>query len=666
MPLPWLPDIRRPAAILWLAVAAAPAQAQELSPELTIALQRVEEAALSPDGDFVVYRKDDWYDAGDGPVRKAARLWILRLADGGAERFAADTFDARHPRWSRDGSQIAWIAKQRADSVPQLFVSRPDGAEARQITQTQTGVVIFRWSPDGTRIGYTSGDAASDEEKSDRRAGKDWLVAGRAEQQRRLYVVDVRTGESSLVTQQELTVHDFAWSPDGTALALAAAPGPGDDDRTLRTHPFVMPANGGEVTQLAATEGKLTRVAWSSDGGWIAWLGSTSIIDPAAGSLFVVRADGTGEARNLTEGFDGSAASLGTLPGEPASFAFVAEERQATVLHAVDAESGVITTISAPAEVFSGEPDFSGDGRRFAIVASAPGHPDELFVSDAGHPGEIRRLTYSNPALKTIDLGQQEILRWRSTDGTAIEGVLLKPPGFREDRRYPVVLHIHGGSEGVDSNGWQGSFRNFGQVLATRGFVVLYPNYRGSRGRGVAFVSGNRGDMMGRSWEDIESGLDTLIETGIADGERAGIYGFSWGGYAAAWGATYASDRFRAAVAGAGIYDWISEAGSNSTRMHEQLAHWGAPLYENFGRYLQRSPIFHIRKANTPILLLHGEQDRSCPVGQAIEFHTALEWKGVTSELVIYPREQHGMQEFEHQLDFLSRGVSWFERLLDD
>lgn len=650
--------------IALLTTAAAAGEAPGLSPELTIALQTVEEVTLSPDGEHVVYRADDWVDADGAPRRRRGRLWHLPVKGGEPEPLDSHSFDARSPQWSPDGKRIAWIAKRRSESPPQLFVVQPDGGEAEQLTDAPTGVLMFRWSPDAMDIGYTSTGPASDAQRRDALAGKDWRIAGRSEKQRRLHVVNIRTGRSAPVTTRLVTVHDFAWSPNGESFVIAAAPGPGDDDRALRTRPFLVPANGGEPTLLAATEGKLTHPAWSVDGHWIAWLGSTSITDPVAGSVFAVRADAPGEARNLTGSFAGTAVWLAPLPGKAAAFAFVAEEGQATVLRAADAYSGAITTISAPTEIFSGGASFSVDGGRFAIVANSPEHPDELFVNAADGAADIRRLTRTNPELEGISLGAQEILRWRSKDGTEIEGVLVKPPGFRGDMQYPVVLHIHGGSESVVSNGWQAGFRNFGQVLAGRGFIVLYPNYRGSRGRGVEFVRGNRRDMMGRSWEDIESGLDALLEAGIADRERVGIYGFSWGGYAAGWGATYASRRFRAAVAGAGIYNWISEAGSNSTRMHEQLAHWDAPLYENFGLYLERSPIFWVHRASTPILLLHGEEDGSCPVGQAIEFRTALEWKGVPNELVIYPREGHGMVEFEHQLDFLSRGVGWFDRFL--
>jgi dipeptidyl aminopeptidase/acylaminoacyl peptidase len=405
----------------------------------------------------------------------------------------------------------------------------------------------------------------------------------------------------------------------------------------------------------------LSHPCWSPDGTWIAWLGSIAITDPSGGSVFVLRADGTDPARNLTVGFDGTARWLGVLPGSD-RLAFLADEHQATVIHSIDPASGQIDSLN-DSGIFVDRPSFDRTGKSFAAAIETPEHPSEVYL---GSPADSRleRLADSNPALRGLTLGAQEVTRWTSTDGLAIEGVLIKPVGYQPGRRYPVVVHVHGGSEGVESNGWFGSHVSWGQLLAARGYAVIYPNYRGSTGRGTEFVRANRRDLMGKEWDDIETALDHVIELGIGDPDRAGIYGFSWGGYAAGWGATWASHRFKAAVGGAGIYNWTSEAGMIDSRTHEQLVHWDLPLYGHGSYYLERSPITHVRKAETPMLLMVGELDPSAPLGQSIEMHTALKWKGVPVELVVYPREGHGIRERPHQIDFLNRGLAWFDRYL--
>lgn len=640
------------------------AESARLTPEIVLSLRMAADVTLSPDGREILYRIDRPRGAGEPRGADVGELWRVPAAGGPPQALVDAGFDARHPRWSPDGERIAWIAREGPEGKPQVRTLARTGGSPVTLTSAAGGVQAFEWSPDSGRIAFTAWDAPTPEEMRAGSEGRDWIVVDAPPKQLRLYVLDLDVGTVALITRAELTVHHFAWSPDGARFVIGAAPTPSEDDRTLRVRPYLVSASGdGEPRMLGPAVGRVTDPCWSVDGKWIAWLGSTALTDPWAGSVFVVPAAG-GEPRNLTRGFHGTATALRALPGSADAFVFRSEERQATTLRSVAAASGRMRLLAAPEQILWGAPSFSHDGRRFATAANARTHPNEVFVGRIGRPQGLERVTDSNSQLRGVRLGVQEIARWRSRDGLEIEGVLIRPVDARPGARHPIVLHVHGGSESVVSNGWQASYSNWGQLLAARGYAVLYPNYRGSRGRGVDFVSGNRRDVMGREWEDIETGLDHLIELGLADGARAGIYGFSWGGFAAGWGATYASHRFEAAVGGAGIYNWISEAGTNDTRMHEQLTHWDAPLYEHFTLYLERSPIYYIRRARTPVLLLHGERDESCPLGQAIEFHTALKWKGVPVELVIYPREGHGMDEAPHRLDFLTRGLGWFDRYL--
>ena len=537
-----------------------------------------------------------------------------------------------------------------------------------ELIQVPDGVSELQWSPDGRRIAFLAIDAASEQEQRARASGRDWVVVDAPSSRSRLYTVAIDTSDSATITPADLSIWHFAWSPSGNAFALVASTGSTDDDRYLHAMPYVVEATGGTPRTVAKTHGIVGPVSWTSDGRNVIWLGSTDVTDPRDGSLFLAAADGASAPVNLTQGYGGTVIGAVPVPGRPSTLALIAEEGAQTAMRMLELTSGRLQPLVTSAQILRGRASFNKSGETFAVVASSPAHPEEIFVGCRDGRGGLRRLTYSNPMLNGLALGSQEVTRWRSKDGTVIEGVIIKPVGFASAVRYPTVVHVHGGSERTAQNGWNGfglqKATNLGQVLAARGYLVLYPNYRGSSGRGTDFIRGNRRDLMGREWEDIESGLDHLIELGLADAQRAGIYGMSWGGYAAAWGATWGSHRFKAAVAASGIYNWISEAGSGDTRMHEQLSHWDAPLYENFDLYLNRSPIYQIRKARTPVLLLHGERDVSCPVTQAMEFHTALKWAGVPVELVIYPRQGHYLEERAHQLDFMERSVAWFDRHL--
>ncbi len=630
-----------------------------LTPEVALDLKRVADVQLSPDGRQVVYRIGRPRKVAEPRGGAVGELWRIDVRGGAPSRIDAG-FHAHRPRWSPDGSTLAWIAQKDPSSTPQVHLRPEGGGPVAALTASPGPVVAFEWSPDGRRIAYTAEDPATSEEIQALKEGRDGYVYDENYRQIRLYTVDREAKETALVSRAELTVREFAWSPDGAAFALSASATPLDDEHSLRTRPFVVSASGGEPRLLAKTDGPLSSPCWSSDGAWIVWLGSIAITDPSGGSVFVLPADGTGEPRNLTEGFEGTGRWLGPIPGTN-RLALLAEVHQGMTVNSIDPVSGRMETLE-DGGIFIEGPSFERTGAVFAVSTEAPEHPAEVYLG--GPEGPLRRLTHSNSVLEGLTLGAQEVTRWRSSDGLSIEGVLIKPVGFQPGVRYPVVVHVHGGSEAAESNGWFGSYISWGQLLAARGYAVIYPNYRGSTGRGVDFSRANRRDLMGKEWDDIESALDHVIGMGIGDPDRAGIYGFSWGGYAAGWGATWASHRFKAVVAGAGIYNWTSEAGTNDTRTHEQLVHWDLPLYEHASYYLERSPIAHIRKAKTPTLLLHGELDPSCPVGQSIEMHTALKWKGVPVELVIYPREGHGMTERPHQEDFLNRGLAWLDRYL--
>ena len=632
-----------------------------LTIEMALQLRAAGAVALSPNGRDIAYRLDRPRGQDELPGATHAELWQVPFAGGAPLRISEPGVGPHAPAWAPNGAHLAWLAQENASTPTRIFLRGSDGG-VRVLPADGADIEAFSWSADSTKVAYTAWDADTPEQVAAKRMGRDWTVVGESLRHRRLYVVNVATGVTNLVTQADLTVHDFDWSPDGRRLAISAAPSPSEDDAILHVEPYLVDAAGSAPRRLTKHFGRLSHPVWSADGRLVAWLASTDITDPWAGTVFVMAIEGQAAPRAVSADLDGSGVWLGKLPGHPDSVALLAEEHQNTVLYRLDLRTGRRTALTETHAIMNGSPSFAPDGRTFAVTASAPDHPNEVFAGNGSRA--LRRVTDLNPQLHGIALGEQTVTRWKSRDGLTIEGVLVKPVGHREGMRHPVVLHVHGGSEGAALNGWLGSYRDWGQLLAARGYVTLYPNYRGSRGRGPTFAAGNRRDVMGREFEDQIAGLEHVAALGLADAQRAGIYGFSWGGYAAGWGATFGSKHFKAAVAGAGIYDWISEAGSNDTRMHEQLAHWDAPLYEHFLLYLERSPIYEIRKAATPILLLHGERDESCPVGQAIEFHTALRWKGVPSQLVIYPREGHGMSEQAHRLDFATRGLSWFDRYL--
>jgi dipeptidyl aminopeptidase/acylaminoacyl peptidase len=638
------------------------AQEKVLTPELILSIRHIVDAQLSPDGQTIAFqlarpRRDD---EKLGPA--ISEIWTVSARGGEPARFTYNDKNDRSPQWSPDGKRLAFLSQRGESSLYQVYLISPSGGEAQPLTRAETSVISFRWSPDGSRVAYTATDGKTKEEAQAEREGKDWIVADKNYKHTRLFVIDVTTRESRLVTNQPLTIHDFDWSPDGRQFILAATNTPNVDDSYMRVRLLTVSSGGGEPKLLVATEGKLLFPRWSPDGKWIAWLGATSMNDPYAGSVFVVAASG-GSAENLLKGYGGTADWMGWQPGKPSAILVRAIERQSNTLFMISMPERRREPLVAQDFIINSAPSFSRDGKWMALSANTPGHPSEIFFGEAANK-PLARLTRTNPQLDGIALGEQEVVRWKSKDGWEIEGVLVKPVGYRSGTRYPLVMQPHGGPESADLNGWMGYTSRWGQMLAGRGFATLYPNYRGSIGRGVEFSKADHRDLMGKEFEDMLSGIDHLIKEGIVDGDRVGVGGGSYGGYTSAWAATFASERFKAAVAWMGISNWYSMTGTSDIFWENSTVHWDAIMYDNYELYLERSPIRYIKKANTPTLIIHGAVDPRVPIGQSQELYTALKWKGTPVEFVTYPREGHGVSEKAHQLDFMTRVLGWYEKYL--
>ena len=665
---------RRLAAILTLlaVTAAAPlaqqAPARVLTPETILTIAQVADAQISPDGSQIAYQVSRPRAESDPPGGARAELWLVPAAGGQPRRLTQA--EDRAPRWSPDGRTIAFLGRRGDGALTQIHLIDPSaraaepaaGDGARALTTAPAAVTSLKWSPDGRSIAFTYTDPQTDDEKKAVAAGRDWTVHDRVHKHTRLYRVEVASGKTTLVTQADKTVHDYDWSPDSAQLVIGAADTPTIDDSFMGVRLYIVPASGGVPEPFVKTEGKLSSPRWSPDGQWIGWLGATALNDPFAGSLYVApvrnRVEGAPDRANLTTAYQGTATAFGWQPGAPATAVFVAAERQATPIYRVPAQAPQRQRFSIADLVIVGTPSFSADGKRAVVVANTPEHPNEVYVGDGVAPP--RRLTTLNPQLAGVQLGTQEVVVWKARDGMSIEGVLVKPVGFRVGQRYPLILQPHGGPEAADPNGWNGTYSRWGQMLAGQGFLTLYPNYRGSIGRGPEFAAADHKDLMGKEFEDMIDGIDHLVAMGLADGERVGIGGGSYGGYTSAWAATYGSDRFKAAIPWMGISNWISMTGTSDIFLENSTVHWDLVMYENYEKYWERSPLKYIDRAKTPTLIVHGAADPRVPPGQSLELYTALKWKGVPVEYVTYPREGHGIAERAHQLDFMQRVSSWF------
>jgi dipeptidyl aminopeptidase/acylaminoacyl peptidase len=401
-------------------------------------------------------------------------------------------------------------------------------------------------------------------------------------------------------------------------------------------------------------------LTWSTDGASLAYRGPAGrVMHPDYVYSFPVAG---GDPRCLTPDFPGTIEYVAA--NDDAHLYFVAYEGVDSTLYRLD-WSGERTQLLAETRGRISTPlAVSADGQRVAAIREDATHAPNIWTAerdDISH-GSLTRRTNLSPELDAAGLGQAEIVRWTSDPGVVVEGVLIKPHGYVKGRRYPFIVQVHGGPTGLWANQFAATWHDWAQSLASRGFAVLMPNPRGSTGRGPEYSNAIFGDVGGGEYRDMMSGVDAMIARGIADPERLGVGGWSWGGYMTAWTVSQ-TDRFKVAVMGAGLPNMISD-NSLGDIPSANLSYFETTPYHDPEPYFERSAIRYIRNAKTPTLILHGEADDRVSPAEGREMYIALRTLGVETQFVTYPRERHSFTERKHQLDLIRRVVEWYERFL--
>ncbi|NQU97823.1 MAG: S9 family peptidase, partial [Chloroflexi bacterium] len=456
-----------------------------------------------------------------------------------------------------------------------------------------------------------------------------------------------------------LQIWEFAISPDGKRAAAVVSDMPYEQDWYLNRL-AVFDLGGETANTVHRTARQVAKPAWSPDGRTITFLTSMwSDRGSDTGAIYVVGADGAG-ARDVTAGHNVSYERAVWAANGSTLIASANVHARAGMVE-IDVETGTATRLWEAMEFLSG---YSvSDNGTIAATIESPDSPPEVFAG-AIEDGTIRwrTLTDANPQARDIRLGATREVRWPAADGLEIQGLLVTPPGDDGTKPLPTVMLVHGGPTSSDHFRFQAMFR-WAQIIACRGFAVLQPNYRGSVGWGLEFAERIIGDMGGLDFQDMLAGLDHLVDENIADPDRLGICGSSYGGFTACWAVTQ-TDRFKAAVGIASVTDYRSFHGHSYLHTWDVMYYGGSDPYDPDDRHARFSPINHVKNVKTPVLLLHGQDDRDVPVGQSHQFHRALRDRGVETELVLYQREPHVPSERAHLLDMARRIPAWFERWL--
>jgi len=613
--------------------------------------------AISPDGQRLA-----WVEAAPTAAGPSGRLKIIRIADraGGTPvriTVARDGTDHEEdqPVFSPDGRSLAFLSDAEKDGQAQLYVADVKTGAVRRLTQVSGHLERPLWSPDGKRLSVLFMEGAADALGPLGPAPRETGVIGSVIVEQRIALVSAEGGKLSPVSPEDLFVYEYAWSPDGTAFAATGAHGSGDDN-WWTAELFLIPVSGGVARVLHHPALQIAEPTWSPDGTRIGFIeGLMSDFEVNGGDVLVVPASG-GKARNVTPGMRASATQLSwtreggllavAIVGGDSAFLKVDPDRPGAPVTLWRGQEQVLARWHTSAA-------FAGDGATVALARETAMQPPEVWV---GPIGRWTQRSQANAKLKS-PVAQVQSLTWKS-DRWEVQGWLYLPPEDVWPGKRPLVVSVHGGPASAAKN----TFDDKLLVLVSQGYAVLAPNPRGSYGQGEAFTRANVKDFGHGDLRDILAGVDAAARTGRVDGARVGIRGHSYGGYMAMFAVTQ-TRRFKAAMASAGIANFLSYTGQNKIDQW-MLPYFGATVYADRAVYARSSPIEFITRVKTPTLVLVGERDAECPAPQSFEFWKALKTLGVPTELVVYPDEGHKLRDPVNVLDATRREVGWFDRFL--
>jgi dipeptidyl aminopeptidase/acylaminoacyl peptidase len=594
---------------------------------------------------------------------RATHVWMYDKRSGAVRQFTYSKKSEKWPRWSPDGKWLAFLSNRGEDE--QIFVMRAEGGEATAITKGKRAIKSFAWSPDGKQIAFLAPDAKTDAEEKKEKEKDDAHVVDKEDKRTRLWVLNVSTGatiqsalqEPKAITPPNWEIGEIAWLPSGDTVVAQATDHPESDQETNRI--FSIKLSDGAMTQLAAPRGPFGDLRVAPGGATLSFVGCRED-GPGPHDLMLLdlRHVGSGAAKNLT-GLSLDRQIFEYRWTKEGGLVAIAADGFRTKFHALDMQGAVKDVGALGAQADGGAAAravnpagfaFTGDGLIF--VGQAATQPQELYGWD--EKGAPVQLTHLNDAWKQFSLVKPEFYKYKSFDGIEIEAALLKPAGWDGKAKLPLIALIHGGPTGA----WQDSVEVWGQLLAARGYAIFYPNIRGSIGYGQKFIESNRADWGGGDFRDVMAGVDDLIAKGLADPDKLGIGGWSYGGYMAEWAITQTT-RFKVAVSGAGMANLISEYGTEEGPSGDEWF-YGVP-YEKPEGFLNSSPFLYVKHAKTPTLILQGDADPIDPLGQSQELYRGLKRYGVEAELVVYPREPHGFHEEKHLVDRLNRILEWYD-----
>jgi dipeptidyl aminopeptidase/acylaminoacyl peptidase len=565
------------------------------------------------------------------------------------------------PAWAPDSKTLAVFSSADEGEQRQLWIVKAEGSDPKKLTNLKGYAARPRWSHDGKQIAFLYIEGAG--------GGGPLMAAPTATgvidtaiHNQRIAVLDVAGGQLRQVSPENLHVYDYDWSLDDKTFVATAAPGPGDNNWWI-AQIYTLDVANGNASSVYKPSLQVAVPRWSPNGKSIAFIeGLMSDEGFHGGDLFTMTPDGRDVINRTRDRKTSVNSFFWQAPDRMLLIEYAGGGSAISELHVSGNSARSIWKGSEGIHAFGNFPNFalSSDGKFAATVLSTYNSPPEVF---AGPLGKWQQLTNDNGKL-TASSGKAESIEW-TNEGFNIQGWLVPPAKVATGKKYPMVVLIHGGPSSVTTSDWPAGFgmsRAIIAALSARGYYVLLPNPRGSYGQGEEFTRANVKDFGGGDLRDTLAGVDAAIKKHPIDPARLGVTGWSYGGFMTMWTVTQ-TNRFHAAVAGAGIANWQSYYGQNLIDQW-MIPFFGASVYDDPAVYEKSSSIRFIKNVKTPTLVVVGERDAECPASQSYEFWHALKTLGIPTQLIIYPGEGHLFIKPEHQADRLDQTIGWFDKYL--
>lgn len=634
--------------------------AQPWNPGQMIQFKRVTSAIISPDGNRVAYTVSTPVMEGE-KSEFLTHIWMARTDGSMNRQFTFGDKSCSNIQFSPDNKYLTFTSSRKEKT--QLYIMALDGGEAEAITNQKNNVGVHAWSPDGKKIAFLMADPLSEKEEKDKKEKRDMEVVDQHYKNSHLYVLSLQKNSKGEYPVKKLThgdyhITDINWSPDSKTIAFSHQQSPSADIWSTSDISSI-PADSGSMKLLVNNKGQDNNPKYSPDGQWLAFESDGGKASWAGRSdIYVIPVNG-GLSRKLAVTYDQNPDLIDWTPDGKSLW--IGESFKTTrVVYSLPVDGKSPKMLTSTNGVYS-SPSFNKKGDIMACIFQDASTPPEVMTLSLVDQ-KTKKLSSVNDDFAKMKCSGTEIITWKSKDGKYdIEGLITYPKDYQKNRKYPLILNIHGGPAGVFNQSYTGAVSPFPlQAFADQGYIIIRPNPRGSGGYGADFRNANHNDWGYGDYDDIMAGVDKLISENIAHPDSLCVTGWSYGGYMTSMIITK-TNRFKAAMVGAGVTNLMSFTGTSDIPGFLP-DYFDVEMWDRTDVFMKHSAMFAIKNVKTPTLVLHGAIDLRVPLSQGQELYGALKRMGVITEMVVYPRTQHGPEEPKFIQDIGERIINWFNK----